>query len=124
MLVTRSILEVLARCSIPFRSSRRAHWWCAISTSCRTLHATIWQVSRSASHHSIRKPSVPLEPRAASPQARLRTVKQLSQAGIPVGILVAPVIPALTDHEMERIMEAAVEMGARWAGYVMLRLSL
>ena len=63
-----------------------------------------------------------LEPRAASPQARLRAVSQLSQAGVPVGILVAPIIPALTDHEMEKILEAAVEMGARWAGYVMLRL--
>jgi DNA repair photolyase len=63
-----------------------------------------------------------LEPRAASPQARLRAIRQLTAAGIPVGILVAPVIPALTDNEMERIMEAAVEAGARWAGYVMLRL--
>jgi DNA repair photolyase len=55
-------------------------------------------------------------------QSRLRAVKQLSGAGVPVGILVAPIIPALTDHEMERIMEAAVDVGARWAGYVMLRL--
>ncbi len=63
-----------------------------------------------------------LEPRAASPGARLRVIEQLSQAGVPVGVLVAPVIPALNDHELERILEAAVGAGARWAGYVMLRL--
>ena len=63
-----------------------------------------------------------LEPRAASPAARLRTIKELSAAGIPAGVMVAPVIPALTDHEMERILEAAAAAGGRWAGYTLLRL--
>jgi DNA repair photolyase len=63
-----------------------------------------------------------LEPRAASPQARLRTLQGLSAAGVPCGVLVAPVIPALTDHEMESILEAAAGAGAGWAGYVLLRL--
>src|SRR3979490_1517731 len=63
-----------------------------------------------------------LEPRAASPQARLRVVQQLAQAGIPVGVLIAPVIPAITDHEMEDILAAAKEAGAGSAGYVLLRL--
>lgn len=63
-----------------------------------------------------------LEPRASSPQARLRAVRELSAAGIPVGVMVAPVIPAITDHEMESILEAAAEAGARSAGYVVLRL--
>ena len=45
-----------------------------------------------------------LEPRTASPQARLRVIQQLTEAGIPVGVLVAPVIPAITDHEMEDIL--------------------
>jgi DNA repair photolyase len=63
-----------------------------------------------------------LEPRAASPQARLRVMQQLSQAGIPVGVLVAPVIPAITDHEMESILAAAKEAGAGSASYVLLRL--
>lgn len=63
-----------------------------------------------------------LEPRAASPLARLRAVKELNAAGIPSGVLVAPVIPALTDHELEAILEAAAEAGAPWAGYVLLRL--
>ena len=63
-----------------------------------------------------------LEPRAASPLARLRAVKELNAAGIPSGVLVAPVIPALTDHELEAILAAAAEAGAPWAGYVLLRL--
>jgi DNA repair photolyase len=63
-----------------------------------------------------------LEPRTASPQARLRVIQQLSEAGVPVGVLVAPVIPAITDHEMEDIMAAAKEAGASRAGYVLLRL--
>ncbi|HEY8520331.1 MAG TPA: PA0069 family radical SAM protein [Gammaproteobacteria bacterium] len=63
-----------------------------------------------------------LEPRAASPQARLRVMRELAAAGVPVGVMVAPVIPAVTDHELERILEAAAEAGARSAGYVVLRL--
>ena len=63
-----------------------------------------------------------LEPRTASPQARLRVIQQLSEAGIPVGVLVAPVIPAITDHELEDILSAAKAAGATRAGYVLLRL--
>src|SRR5271155_5744078 len=63
-----------------------------------------------------------LEPRTASPRARLRVIEQLTQAGIPVGVLVAPVIPAITDHEMEAILAAARAAGATSAGYVLLRL--
>jgi DNA repair photolyase len=63
-----------------------------------------------------------LEPRAASPRARLRVMRALRDAGIPVGVLVAPVIPAVTDHEIEGILEACQAAGARRAGYVLLRL--
>lgn len=63
-----------------------------------------------------------LEPRAASPSARLRAIRRLSAAGIPVGVLVAPIIPVLTDSELERILEAAANAGAQSAGYVVLRL--
>jgi len=63
-----------------------------------------------------------LEPRTASPQARLRAMQQLAEAGIPVGVLVAPVIPAITDHEMESILAASKAAGAGSAGYVLLRL--
>jgi DNA repair photolyase len=65
-----------------------------------------------------------LEPRAASPQRRLETIAQLRAAGIPVGVLVAPVIPVLTDPELEQILGAAREAGALAAGYVLLRLPL
>src|SRR5690606_4232903 len=63
-----------------------------------------------------------LEPRAAGPLARLRVVRELARAGVPTGVMVAPVIPAITDHEIERIVEAAAEAGASRAGYVMVRL--
>lgn len=63
-----------------------------------------------------------LEPRAASPASRLRVIQKLSEAGIPVTTLVAPVIPHLTDWEIERVLEAAAGAGATMAGYVMLRL--
>ncbi len=63
-----------------------------------------------------------LEPRAASPGARLRTIERLRRAGVPVGTLVAPVIPGLTDHELERLLGAAHEAGAEIAGWVLLRL--
>ncbi|HEX5208807.1 MAG TPA: PA0069 family radical SAM protein [Steroidobacteraceae bacterium] len=63
-----------------------------------------------------------MEPQAASPRARLEAVKRLNAAGVPTGVMVAPVIPALTDHEMESILEAAAAVDARWAAYVLLRL--
>ena len=63
-----------------------------------------------------------LEPRASRPAARLQAIRELSAAGIPVGVLVAPVIPGLTDHELPSIIEAAAEAGAQRAGYVLLRL--
>jgi DNA repair photolyase len=63
-----------------------------------------------------------LEPRCSAPQRRLQAIKTLSEAGIPVGVLVAPVIPFLTDHQIEPVLEAAWEHGARQAGYVLMRL--
>ena len=63
-----------------------------------------------------------MEPRAATPAARLRAVRELSEAGVPVGVLVAPVIPGLTDHEAPAILEAAADAGALAAGYVPIRL--
>ncbi len=63
-----------------------------------------------------------LEPRAAAPHRRLAAIRTLAEAGVPTLVLVAPVIPALNDHEMERILEAAAAAGARGAGWVLLRL--
>lgn len=68
------------------------------------------------------KLSSKLEPRAAAPHTRLKTVQALHEAGVPVGTMVAPVIPTITDREIERILEAAYAHGARAAGYVLLRL--
>lgn len=63
-----------------------------------------------------------LEPRASRPAARLQAIRELTAAGIPVGVMVAPVIPGLTDHEMPGILQAAAEAGARFGNYIVLRL--
>ena len=63
-----------------------------------------------------------MEPRVPSPAARLRTIRRLTDAGIPVRVMVSPVVPALTDHELEAILEAAKDAGAVAASSIMLRL--
>ncbi|WP_114810393.1 PA0069 family radical SAM protein [Paraburkholderia kururiensis] len=63
-----------------------------------------------------------LEPRAASPARRLRTIRTLTQAGVPVGVSIAPVIPFVTEPDMEHILEACAEAGATSASYIVLRL--
>ncbi|MDD3518452.1 MAG: PA0069 family radical SAM protein [Chromatiales bacterium] len=65
-----------------------------------------------------------LEPRAAAPQRRLETIRRLSEAGIPVTVLMAPLIPVLNEAEIEDLLQAAAEAGAQAAGYVILRLPL
>ncbi|MDX8436249.1 MULTISPECIES: PA0069 family radical SAM protein [Mesorhizobium] len=65
-----------------------------------------------------------MEPRASTPTKRLEAIRQLSDAGIPASVMVAPIIPGLTDPEMERILDSARAAGAREAGYVVLRLPL
>jgi len=65
-----------------------------------------------------------MEPRASTPTKRLEAIRQLSDAGIPASVMVAPIIPGLTDAEMERILDSARAAGAREAGYVVLRLPL
>jgi DNA repair photolyase len=71
-----------------------------------------------------RKLARTMEPRASTPTRRLEAIRALTQAGIPASVLVAPIIPALNDHEMERILDSAKAAGALEAGYVMLRLPL
>jgi DNA repair photolyase len=63
-----------------------------------------------------------LEPRTSSPEARLETIRQLRAAKIPVGVMVAPIIPGLTDHEVPKILEACATAGAQFAGYTIIRL--
>jgi DNA repair photolyase len=63
-----------------------------------------------------------LEPRAATPSRRLRTIRTLTEAGIPVGVSIAPVIPFVTEPDLERLLEACAEAGAKQASYIVLRL--
>ncbi len=63
-----------------------------------------------------------MEPRASRPAGRLAAIKELRDAGVPVGVMVAPIIPGLNDHEIPAILQAAAESGAAFAGYTILRL--
>jgi DNA repair photolyase len=65
-----------------------------------------------------------MEPRASAPHRRLDAIKKLADAGVPVGVMTAPMIPGLNDHEMEAILEKATEAGATRAGFTVLRLPL
>ena len=65
-----------------------------------------------------------MEPRATTPARRIEAVRRLAEAGIPAQVMVAPIVPGLNDHEIESILEAVRDAGAREAGYVMLRLPL
>ncbi|WP_026618461.1 DNA repair photolyase [Ensifer sp. WSM1721] len=71
-----------------------------------------------------RKLARTMEPRASTPAKRLDAIRALSEAGIPTGVLVAPIIPALNDHEIERVLDSAKTAGASEASYVLLRLPL
>ncbi|MCR9128714.1 MAG: PA0069 family radical SAM protein [Alphaproteobacteria bacterium] len=71
-----------------------------------------------------RKLARSMEPRAATPERRLEAVKALSDAGVPVTVMTAPIIPGLTCHEIENLLQRAAEAGAKSAGYVLLRLPL
>ena len=65
-----------------------------------------------------------MEPRASGPKRRLDAMRRLSEAGVPVGVMAAPMIPGLNDSEMEAILEAAKDAGASWAGFTIVRLPL
>ncbi len=120
--VTRGILGVLARCRHPVtivtKSALVLRDLDLLADLARDRLVSV-MVSITSLTDDIKRT---LEPRTASPRARLKVVEQLAQAGVHVGVLVAPVIPAITDHEMEDILQAAADAGARSAGYVLLRL--
>lgn len=120
--ITRSCLEVLAECRHPVAivtknhlitrdidllTDLASHRAAAVFLSINTLDADL-----------ARK----LEPRASSPRQRLDAVQQLAAAGVPVGVLVAPIIPAINDSDIPAVLEAAAEAGARFAGYTVVRL--
>ncbi len=120
--VTREILEVLASCRHPVTVITKG----ALILRDLDLLAALARDNLVRVGISITTLDEPLkramEPQAASPAARLRTLRELAAVGVPAGVLVAPVIPGLTDHELERIVQAAAEAGAGWASYVLLRL--
>ena len=120
--ITRSVIEVLSEWHHPFSlvtksagverdldliAPMAAQRLAAVYVSVTTLDASLARI---------------LEPRAASPQRRLKTIAALAQAGVPVGVSVSPVIPFINEPELERILEAAAEAGARSAFSIVLRL--
>jgi DNA repair photolyase len=120
--VTRSILEVLVRCRHPVslitKSALILRDLDLLADLARDRLVSVMLSITSLSNEIKRT----LEPRTASPEARLRVIAALAQAGVPVGVMVAPVIPAITDHELEAILGAARDAGASCASYVLLRL--
>ncbi|HEX4882957.1 MAG TPA: PA0069 family radical SAM protein [Casimicrobiaceae bacterium] len=122
--ITRAVLEVLAECEHPFTivtksalverdldiiAPMAAKGMARVFLSVTTLDKTLART---------------LEPRAAAPHRRLQAIGALARAGIPTGVMVAPLIPQLNDRDLEAILEAASAAGARHAGWVMLRLPL
>jgi DNA repair photolyase len=120
--VTRSILEVLSECRHPFSIVTKS----ALVERDLDLIAAMAARNMARVYVSIttldRELARRLEPRAAAPQRRLQTIRALADAGVPVGVMTAPVIPQLTDKDLEAILEAAAASGASAAGWVMLRL--
>jgi DNA repair photolyase len=120
--VTRSILEVLVRCKHPVNVTTKG----ALVARDVDLLAELARDGLTRVMFSI--PTLDddlkriLEPRAASAAAKLKAMRVLADAGVTVGVLVAPIIPVLTEHEIESVLEAAREAGASLAGYTMLRL--
>jgi DNA repair photolyase len=120
--ITRGILEVLAEFEHPVgivtKSSMVERDLDLLAPMARKNLASVFVSITTLDHELARH----LEPRATAPQRRLQTIKKLSEAGVPCGVLVAPVIPFLTDSAVEKVLEAAREAGASMAGYVLLRL--
>lgn len=121
-LLTRRCLEVLAEFRNPVAVVTKSrlvardadllaelarHRAASVSISVTTLDPAVHRV---------------MEPRTPRPALRLAAIEELARRGVPVGVLVAPVVPGLTDHELPRILEAAAGAGATHAGYVVLRL--
>src|SRR5882724_8263562 len=122
MQVSRSVLAVLAECRHPLTIVTKSALVVRDLDLLRDLaqdRLVSVMVSITSLDDDMKRR---LEPRTASPQARLKVIEQLSSAGVPVGVMVAPVIPSLTDHEMEHILDAAKTAGASSAGYTLLRL--
>jgi DNA repair photolyase len=120
--ITRGCLEVLAEFRNPV----------GIVTKNHLVTRDIDHLGQLAAHHAARvflsvttldsDLSSKLEPRASRPAHRLEAVRELNEAGIPAGVMVAPIIPGLNEHEIPAILDAAAAAGAKFAGYTVLRL--
>ncbi|MEL6422407.1 MAG: PA0069 family radical SAM protein, partial [Pseudomonadota bacterium] len=120
--LSRAVLEVLDACNHPV----------GIVTKSAGVLRDIDILSRMAERQLVkvavsitsldRRVARAMEPRAATPERRLETVRVLADAGVPVTVMTAPLIPSLNDHEVERLLEAAHDAGAHTAAYVLLRL--
>ena len=120
--VTREVIEVLSRFNHPFSIITKS------ALILRDLDLIAPMAERGLVRVAVsittldRALARSMEPRAATPERRIGAVRALSQAGVPVAVMAAPMIPGLNDHEMEAILERVAEAGARSAGYVVLRL--
>jgi len=122
--ITRSILEVLARYEHPVAMITKS----ALILRDLDLIAPMAAkglVSVAVSFTTLdRKLARTMEPRCAAPHRRVETMRELAANGVPVTVMTAPIIPALNEPEMEQLLEAAADAGAKRAGYVLLRLPL
>ncbi|WP_181705875.1 PA0069 family radical SAM protein [Chthonobacter rhizosphaerae] len=122
--ITRAILEVLAKTNHPVGIVTKS------SLVTRDIDILAPMAEKGLAKVAIsvttldKKIARAMEPRASAPHRRLETIRQLNEAGIPTGVMVAPIVPCVTDSEIERILDAAAAFGAREAGYVLLRLPL
>lgn len=120
--ITRQILEVLAAFKHPVTILTKS----ALIERDIDILAPMAAANLVHAHLSVTTLNAPLarrlEPRASSPLRRIEAIRKLNAVGIPTGVMVAPVIPLLTDGQMEPILKACVDAGARSAGYVLLRL--
>jgi len=120
--ITRQCLEVLAECKHPVSFITKS----ALIERDLDLLAAMAREQLVTVYFSVttldNKLAAKMEPRASAPHAKLRAMRALHEVGVPVGVMVAPVVPMVTDMELEHILEAAREHGAGAAGYVLLRL--
>ncbi len=122
--IMRGMLEVLAEAKHPLSIVTKSHLITRdidiLSTLAKMNLVKVYISVTTLDAHVART----MEPRAATPTRRLQTMRDLNAAGIPTGVMVAPIIPALNDHEMEGILSACYDVGARSAGYVLIRLPI
>lgn len=122
--ITRSVLEILERfnhpVSIVTKNALVTRDIDILSKMAERNLTRIYVSVTTLDHRLSRK----MEPRASAPQKRLETIQKLSEAGIPTGVMFAPAIPGLNDHEMDAILSAARNAGAKEAGYIVLRLPM